>query len=212
MSGRTFAAVGSCLLVALGLWLLTSGDPPDPGPGLAAAAPLPSEPAPDPSPIEGAGAASSTDGREAPPRDNLLYRRPPPEVVARLEESEVFQRRLAEAERQRLAAHRFSQGVSEGSYTPEDVNRSVIAFFETMQLEPILEEDGELFGLEIRSIDPASPLLEAGFAEHDVITRLNGTRLADPAEVPRVLVDLERDLDLCVDREGREICERISLD
>ena len=34
----------------------------------------------------------------------------------------------------------------------------------------------------------------------------------DPVDMPAVLARLERDLSLCVDRDGAEICQRLVLD
>lgn len=203
----------ACLLVAAGLVagaaaLLVRPSTPDPErtpPAVAAAVPsIPepgiAEPAPAPEP-------------PAPAKyDNLMYRPVPPEVKERLLGMEAIQQRLLEIERQNQATLRFRQAVDEGGFEADQVNRSVVDLFQTMELEPILDEESMILGLQIRTLVDESPLRRAGFREGDVITSINDTRLHDPADLPDLMVRLERDLGVCVERDSREICRRIVLD
>jgi type II secretory pathway component PulC len=141
----------------------------------------------------------------------VLYRRTPPEVREQLLEMDEVQARLVRAEIQKEAAARFRRGVQENRLTAEHVNRSVVRFFETLELRPVLEDDASIFGLEIRAVYDESPLRESGFRVGDVITRINDARLRDPADLPLLVSELERDFELCAVRDGAEICRRISL-
>ncbi len=145
-------------------------------------------------------------------RESLVYRRPSPEVVEELSRNPETAKRLREHEKQLAATQRFSDAVDEGNFDAEDLNRSVVSFFKTMELEPVLDEESMILGLEIQHIYSTSPLRETSIVAGDRITHINDEALRDPADLPALLEGLERDMTLCVDRDGRHHCERISLD
>lgn len=203
MLGRILAALSLFVLVAGVAALLFGGrtKAPDPEDFAASEAEDAAEVVPPP-PVASAPAHS----------ESLLYRRTPPEVEARLRGMEEVDARLAEVEHQAEATRRFRAAADEGRYEASDMNRSVVDFFRTMELEPLLDDDAMMVGLEIRTLFETNPLRAAGIREGDVITSLNDEPLYDPADLPARLVRLERDLTLCVDREGTEICRRVTLE
>ncbi len=136
----------------------------------------------------------------------------PDEIKARLMASPIIRERIIEADRLEVATQRFSAAVDETEIDVEDMNRSVVDLFATARLEPVLAEGGMIEGLEILDLDSGSPFLEAGLRPGDQITHLNGVNLYDPAELPGLLVRLEREVSLCVRRDARELCRTLSLD
>ncbi len=134
------------------------------------------------------------------------------EARERLLASPIIRDRLIAIDRMNVATARFSHSVDESQIEVEDMNQSVVDLFDSARLEPVLSEGGAIEGLEIVDLDSESPFLEAGLRPGDLITHLNGSELFDPADLPALLIRLERSLSLCVERDGRELCRAMSLD
>lgn len=203
--------VASSIAIVLAVVLILL---PPPGPTVApadrsVAAPLAAPPlAPEPAPRAAPIAVKAS----RPAYDNMLYRRPSPETIEELMAHPETQERIEYFKRQRAAADRFSTAVDEGGFEVEDLNRSVVSLFKTVELEPVLDDEAMIIGLELRHIYDSSPIRDTDLVVGDLITKINDERLHDPADVPALLGGLERDLSLCVDRSGSEVCRRISLD
>lgn len=203
-------ALSLCLsLLSLGaLWLaLRPGPEPVSYPVATAPAAPPAAPA-DEAPVP----VAVVPPVEPPDATNLLYREPPPEALEQLIAHPAVAEAMERTRRQEIAAARFSQGVDEGNLEVDDLNRSVVSFFKTFELEPVLDDEAMMIGLEIKHIYASSPLQETDLVEGDLITRINDESLHDPAALPGLLEGLERDLSLCVDRDGSEVCQRLALD
>jgi len=148
------------------------------------------------------------------PTDLLIYRKPDPEKLAPLFEKEdrFIAARVEEIRRNDLATKRFSDEVDAGNYDSVDLNRSVTSFFNRLELEPVLDEDGMIVSLTLNSADIGHEVMASGFEIGDQITHINGVRLHDPADLPELLVRMERDFELCADRDDQQICRRITLE
>ncbi len=202
----TVGVGGIAIAAMLWVWVSSRNQPDPPAPVKVAETEVPPD-----SPA--APEAPAPVALEPPRREtNLMYRRPSPEAMEKIMANEDVMERAAEQQRQAQAANRFSEGVNDGHFEADDINRSVVAMFDSVELEPVLDEDGMILGLEIRNIYPDSPLSDAGFRSGDRITAINDEPLHDPVDVPAALARLERDLSLCVDRDGTEICQRLVLD
>lgn len=196
----------SLFLVSVVIFWFALGDDPADAPQPAPAVAIPVAAASPPQP------AASLPPTEPPDATNLLYRRPPPETLEELMARPEAAERMDAYRKQQLAAARFSEGVDDGNFEVADLHRSVVSFFKTVELEPVLDDEAMIIGLELREIYDHSPLRETDLVVGDLITKINDERLHDPADVPAILEGLERDLSLCVDRDGSEVCRRITLD
>jgi hypothetical protein len=125
-----------------------------------------------------------------------------PETRARLEA------RLA---RERAAEARFAQGIERSQVRARDIDTRLREALERVDFEPELLDGGLMRGLRIRSIVGGSPLDEAGFRPGDLVVRLAGHPLEDPAELPEVLASSGPELSICARRGASEFCRDLVL-
>lgn len=117
----------------------------------------------------------------------------------------------ARLERQRQAERRFQAGVEASQVRARDIDARVRAAFERIDLTPELLDDGFMRGLRIGSVQGGSPLGDAGFQAGDLLVRLDGRALDDPAALPEMLAGAGPELSLCAQRGGTEFCRDLVL-
>ena len=207
-------SIASLVSVLVALWLASSAPPPgEPGhasvvdhgarPPSAGAPPverLRRRAAADPLPSDAPGATAPKKGSGALASELASD----PTLAMALDEEKIA--------RMELATARFDMGVAEGDFTAEQIDPGVIRAFEHVELEPQLDPDGRIVGLEITSIEAVSPILAAGFARGDRITEIGGVVLGDPAEVPATLVALSSPFVLCAQRGATRLCHTVTLE
>ena len=124
----------------------------------------------------------------------------------------LLEPRLAAQRRSRRARARFDRGVAEHDVRASQLAPAVEDLFDSMDLKPMLDEQGMLEGMTIASLEPGSLMHGAGFRPADRLTRIDGTRLRDPADLPPLLLRLGTRIDICAERAGEELCREIALD
>jgi hypothetical protein len=173
---------------------------------VAASAPPSVPPKAPAAPIETADAAPAAEPASVPEPEPIVLRGP----ITDLDDET---RALLEArlERERQADRRFEAGIEASQVQARDIDARVQAAFERVELAPELVDGGFMRGLRLRAVHGGSPLDEAGFRVGDLLVRLDGRSLDDPAELPDVLADAGPHLSLCALRGETEFCRDLVL-
>jgi len=208
-----FVAVAVVTAAALLVWGLAQPDAPPPTAGAAVQPAPPSEPevaaappaVPPRAPVaqspEPAGwSLSSSDADAEAERLRMISQ----DVVLR---ERARQQMLAEQ-----ADARWHEAVDGGEYAAADLDPAVVELFRNIDLVPRYTDGGYIDGLVIQSIVADHPLALSGFQIGDRIDRIQGTPLRDPREIPSLLAHLGPNIEVCAEREGRDLCRDLEFE
>lgn len=216
MSRRTFATVAVLAFMALGAALLLQQD------RASRATDSPMEPAA--ASIEtGDGATDSAVADPATARVDVAEERRGGDSAAEPPAAmplEIIQRdptlrdRLRQQELAEAADARWAEAVDSGEYSADDLDPAIRDLFRQVSLQPRYAEGGGIEGLVIRSLAEDHPLAAEGFETGDMIDRIQGVDLRDPAELPSLLAHLGPNVEFCArqGRTGAQLCRELVLD
>jgi hypothetical protein len=154
-----------------------------------------SSPAPDPLAAESADPPRGLASASFDPRSD-------PELRDRARQHEL----AAEADA------RWQQAVDSSGYEARDLDESVRALFQRVDLEPLYAEGGRIDGLVIMGMPSDHPFAGLGLQPGDRIERIQGVELRDPADLPSLLAHLGPRFAVCARRGAAELCGDVDLE
>lgn len=192
----------AAVLASIGWWLRPTAAP---APGGVETATAPAR-APAVARSDAPAAAAADSGQpQAGPAEQAL----PPGLDA----EEARRRRQLLALR-RAADERFSETVAVDGLRSDDVDPAVRRLFGSLTLTPEFDlgrtVEGQVSGLRIAQLSGANPLAAAGFRSGDVLTRLDGQPLNDPAQIAYTIMDLDSEFEVCAKRRRGEYCRLVT--